>query len=138
MERPVPRKRKNKKFGKRKIFFKREHVSFRSRSNKFQPAHISNPNQYCPPRNFTACCDNQQSIGHIHNIMPHFFRCLRWTEDLHHHQVALTLQFFIGHYATNAYFCRFGSHSDSDCLWCPSTFHDQRHRLFQYPRFNFV
>ena len=42
VERPVPRKRKKqKKPGKRKIFFKRERVSFCSRSNKFRPAHIS-------------------------------------------------------------------------------------------------
>ena len=42
MKRPVPRKRKNeKKTGKRKIFLKRERVCFRSRSDKFRPAHIA-------------------------------------------------------------------------------------------------
>ena len=35
------KEKKRKKTGKRKIFFKRERVSFRSRSNKFWPAHIS-------------------------------------------------------------------------------------------------
>ena len=35
------KEKKTKKTGKRKIFFKRERVSFHSRSNKFWPAHIS-------------------------------------------------------------------------------------------------
>ena len=38
---PFQEREKTKKIGKRKIFFKRECVSFRSRSNKFRPAHIS-------------------------------------------------------------------------------------------------
>ena len=36
------REKKKKNLEKRKIFFKREHVSFRSCSNKFWPVHISN------------------------------------------------------------------------------------------------
>ena len=60
------------------------------------------------------------------------------TEDLHRGQVALTSQFLTGHYATNAYLCRFGSRSDPNCSWCPSTFDDRRHRLFQCPRFDFI
>ena len=36
------KEKKRKKTGKRKIFFKRERVSFLSRSNKFSPPHISN------------------------------------------------------------------------------------------------
>ena len=74
----------------------------------------------------------------LFEIIPSFSRCLRWTEDLHRRQVALTSQFLTGHYATNAYLCRFGSRSDSNCSWCPSTFDDRRHRLFQCPRFDFI
>ena len=74
----------------------------------------------------------------LFEIMPSFSRCLRWTEDLHRRQVALTSQFLSGHYAANAYLCRFGSRSDSHCSWCPSTFDDRRHRLFHCPRFDFI
>ena len=60
----------------------------------------------------------------LFEIIPYFPQCLQWTEDLHHHQVALTCQFLTGRYATNTYLCRFGSRSDSNCLWCFSTFND--------------
>ena len=42
------KEKKRKKTGKRKIFFKRERVSFRSRSNKFWPAHISTDDVFWP------------------------------------------------------------------------------------------
>ena len=61
----------------------------------------------------------------LFEIIPYFSPCLRWTEDLHCHQVALTSQFLAGHYATNGYLCRFGSRSDSNCSWCPFTFDDR-------------
>ena len=50
------KEKKRKKPGKRKIFFKWEHVSFRSRSNKFWPAHISNDNtvSYATARRFNS------------------------------------------------------------------------------------
>ena len=38
------KEKKRKKTGKRKIFFKWERISFRSRSNKFWQAHISSTN----------------------------------------------------------------------------------------------
>ena len=44
------KEKKRKNFGKGKIFFKRERVSFRSRSNRFRPAHISTP-RYCKSQN---------------------------------------------------------------------------------------
>ena len=40
---PFQEREKTEKTGKRKIFFKRERVSFHSRSNKFRPMHISIP-----------------------------------------------------------------------------------------------
>ena len=72
----------------------------------------------------------------LHAIMPSFSRCLRWTVGLSRRQVALTAQFLTGHYATNAYLCRFGSRSDPACGWCSAPTDDRAHRLFHYPRFS--
>ena len=43
------KEKKRKKTGKRKIFFKRERISFRSRSNKFWLAHISSWHPHSVP-----------------------------------------------------------------------------------------
>ena len=71
----------------------------------------------------------------LHDVMPTFSRCLRWTADLSRRQVALTAQFLTGHYATNAYLYRFGSRIDPSCGWCSAPVDDREHRIFHCPRF---
>ena len=71
----------------------------------------------------------------LHEVMPRFSRCLRWTAGLSRRQVALTAQFLTGHYATNDYLFRFGSRTDPCCGWCSAPVDDREHRLFHCPRF---
>ena len=68
--------------------------------------------------------------------MPRFSRCLQWTKGLPRRQIALTAQFLIGHYATNAYLHQFGSRSDPGCDWCSAEVDDRQHRLLHCPRFS--
>lgn len=90
-------------------------------------------------RHYVSRLEAQWHVAHtgrdLHDIMPRFTRCLRWTAGLSRRQVALTSQFLTGHYATHAYLFRFGSRSDPCCGWCSAPVDDRQHRLFTCPRF---
>ena len=82
-----------------------------------------------------ALCDRGRDLF---DIMPTFSTDLSWTDDLSRCEVALVAQFLMGHYATNAYLCRFGSRSDPRCDWCEAAMDDRQHRLFSCPRFTLI
>ena len=74
----------------------------------------------------------------LHEVMPRLAQDLMWTHDLNCKDAALTAQFLNGHYTTQAYLHRFGHPVDGSCRWCDGPLDGREHRLFHWPRFEFL